>query len=323
MKKIRFRKVVKDISLNQLTSILENYYLKWNQTEIYNDVLNYVMISLFGKKIKIDNLVRQFMGTMIVPKELCNKIIDLYIKKNYTNTKNDLGAVLHSNYRDSEGNENQKYYSWYHLDMEFEFGKHKGKTLDWVYRHSPTYVEYCIREHDSFIIKWETYGQLLKSNPRHIISKRTIIDLSRKHHALNGINKFYYIDTICDIGQYEGSGRTIAEIHIANPEFIQECIIYYSQFFITYKTMIQLMEIFPKFKFSILAHLVAIQKERILKHWINMSISYKREQEEYNDYLDSIQHECDEWAAMNANIEANAKSAMRDYYRELGQPDDE
>lgn len=73
--------------------------------------------------------------------------------------------------------ENPKYFK---LNTEFNFGKYKGQTIEKIYSSDPSYIEFCLRKVDFFIIEETELNQLLCTNKNYTISKETITHLRKK-----------------------------------------------------------------------------------------------------------------------------------------------
>jgi hypothetical protein len=58
----------------------------------------------------------------------------------------------------------------YELKTVFNFGKHKGKTLEQVFCTIPSYVDWCLREVTNFTISQFTFDQLISINPKYYLS---------------------------------------------------------------------------------------------------------------------------------------------------------
>lgn len=43
------------------------------------------------------------------------------------------------------------------LEDKLDFGKHKGKSIDWILDNEPTYIEWCIENITKFELDNETY----------------------------------------------------------------------------------------------------------------------------------------------------------------------
>jgi hypothetical protein len=53
---------------------------------------------------------------------------------------------------------------YYNLSTKFGFGKHKGKTLMEVYKSNPSYIDWCLREINTFRILRDTLNKLIEEN---------------------------------------------------------------------------------------------------------------------------------------------------------------
>jgi len=58
----------------------------------------------------------------------------------------------------------------YGLDTVFNFGKHKGKTLEQVFCTIPSYIDWCLREVSYFEISYETFDYLKRIKPKYFLS---------------------------------------------------------------------------------------------------------------------------------------------------------
>jgi len=58
----------------------------------------------------------------------------------------------------------------YELKTVFNFGKHKGKSLEQVFCTIPSYVDWCLREVNYFEISYETFNRLKRIKPKYFLS---------------------------------------------------------------------------------------------------------------------------------------------------------
>lgn len=60
---------------------------------------------------------------------------------------------------------------YYKLMTVFDFGKHKGKTLKHVFKIDPSYVDWCLRIVNFFVIEQNSFNQLQDINTKWKVSK--------------------------------------------------------------------------------------------------------------------------------------------------------
>jgi len=58
----------------------------------------------------------------------------------------------------------------YELSTVFNFGKHKGKTLQQVFTIAPSYADWCLKEVSYFVISHKTFNLLKELNPKYFFS---------------------------------------------------------------------------------------------------------------------------------------------------------
>jgi len=66
------------------------------------------------------------------------------------------------------------YKTWYGLNDTFTFGKFKGKSLLDVFKDEPGYIDWCLREIDTFFLLTDTYKILREVSPNYKFSDKAL-----------------------------------------------------------------------------------------------------------------------------------------------------
>lgn len=312
MKKVPCKKIYEAQTLGKMNAILHKYYLAVDYNEFYKKICDKVKSlvtinkgdfykdnSLILRNTKIDALV-------------CNQLIKYFIEcsyekiqKHYTEiynieqTTNEDGKIEYfytfGIYRSGEVWPERKYLNikFYNVDSIFTFGKYEGQSLAEIFKINPSYIfDYCLCKHDNFFIAYSTFKDLLQINPEYRLSRKAMATLSKKLFSLNPRKYFFNLTSEINFGKYFQSNKNLIEIFLADPSFIEAAILFYSEFFIEYKTLYQLYEIKGDYRFANITVQTAIQKEQYLKKLNNEERARKEEIEELDrelDYLEGLE----------------------------------
>ncbi len=67
---------------------------------------------------------------------------------------------------------------FYELDTPFTFGKYRGQNLENIFVNDPSYVDWCIKKLDHFIVEEDIYDELVELNPNYSFSQESMNKLS-------------------------------------------------------------------------------------------------------------------------------------------------
>lgn len=70
----------------------------------------------------------------------------------------------------------------YKLTDEFNFGKYKGKTIEYVVKEEPSYIQWCILNLYTFYISIELLQELVNINPKFIVREEVTKKLKLKNY---------------------------------------------------------------------------------------------------------------------------------------------
>jgi len=316
MEKVRYVKIITAKRLGELYEMMSNYYCWWDGNKFYSQLCNYILTQFSPNTIGFHKDSSLILNRQtVIPAVICNRVIKHFIEQNFRELELNLNEVRRSKFHPL--NEPPMHYNWHEPESILEFGKYKNQTLKSIFKFDPRYIEYCIQKHEYFNISYSTFKELLK-HKSHVISKYTLFILSKKCHGLNGGTRFYNLDTTIDIGQYVETNKTVAQLFSEDPGFIQDCIIYYSQFYIKYKTLVELQTINPNFKLTHFAFQMSIQKEQLKKKLINRSKSEEIERNDYAKYLEEVEKEYEGEDQRRREHDRYVKDANRDFYKDFG-----